>query len=304
MADRRILAPPARLGRKFTPGRPTCIVIHSLEAPANRGMVHSLATGWMQTAPVSIHAIAGPDEVIDMVPLDTVAYHCGGGNFTSLGLELTGYAAWTFNQWISGDSKQGAKSGSFDALRNGARKVAEWCKALNIPMRWLTPSEVAAGARGLITHDTSRQAFGGTSHTDPGPGFPYAIFLRMVQDFAGATRQPDPTNQAPGEQVGGAEEDDMPFTAEELGRIVAGALQDPIAKEALQFNATRALQSDDGQAALVRATRDGAAAALRSEGVSGAGDTGRFVQAFRDAGILTPGVSDDQILNALKVALA
>lgn len=41
-----------------------------------------------------------------------------------------------------------------------------------------------------------------------------------------------------------------------------------------------------------------------SQGYAGSADRGATVQAFREAGILTPGVTDDQILSALKVALA
>lgn len=301
MADRRILAPLAVLGRKFTPGRPTCIVIHSLEAPATKGMVNSLATGWLQTAPVSVHALAGPDEVIDMVPIDTVAYHCGGGNFTSVGIEHTGYAAWTFAQWISGDSHQGAQSGAFDALRNGARKVAEWCVALNIPIRWLTPDEAAKGARGLITHDTARLAFGGTTHTDPGPLFPYAIYLRMVQDFAGQARQPDPTNQAPGDQVGGAEGDwfDM-ATKQDL----VDALTEVSNSQGYTGAADVGALAPQWEPLVRRWVNEELTKVSISQGFAGAADTSRIVRALRDAGLLAADVTDDRIRTVIAAAVA
>jgi hypothetical protein len=212
MADRRVNAPSGSTGGKFR-SRPRVIVIHDLEAPARKGMAYSLATGWLQTQKVSIHAIADPGEVIDMVPLDTVAYHCGGGNQTTLGIEHTGYAAWTFDQWVSGDTRQGQAAGAFEALRLGARKVAEWCRALDITPRWLTPAEVNAGLDGLATHDTMRQAKGGTTHTDPGKNFPYAIYLKMVQQNLGGGLAPDPTTPKPeAPPIGGAEpEDDLMY---------------------------------------------------------------------------------------------
>lgn len=212
MADRVVAAPVGSHGGRFG-SKPRCIVIHSVESEATPGLAWSLANGWLQTQPVSVHAIADPVECVRMVPIDTVAYHCGGGNGVSVGIEHTGRAAWSFAQWVSGDSHQGQKPGAFDALRNGARCVAEWCKALGIPRVWLTPAEAAAGARGLITHNTARLAFGGTSHTDPGPGFPYAIYLKMVQQFAGDVLNPDaPPVVTPGSQTGGAQnEDDMAY---------------------------------------------------------------------------------------------
>jgi hypothetical protein len=221
MADRVVAAPVSSHGGRFS-GKPRIIVIHSVESEAKVGLAYSLATGWLQHEKVSIHAIADPTEVVRMVPIDTIAYHCGSGNSVSLGIEHAGRASWTFDQWISGDSHQRQPPGAFDTLRNGARVVAEWCKALGIPRRWLTPAEAASGARGLATHNTMRLAFGGTTHTDPGAGFPYAIYLKMVQQFAGDILNPDaPPVVTPGQQTGGAEEeDDMAyifFTYPEVG---------------------------------------------------------------------------------------
>lgn len=222
MADRVVAAPVGSHGGRFG-SKPRCIVIHSVESEATPGLAWSLANGWLQTQPVSVHAIADPVECVRMVPIDTVAYHCGGGNSVSVGIEHTGKAAWTFQQWTSGDSHQDQKPGAFDALRNGARCVAEWCKALGIPRVWLTPAEAAAGARGLITHNTARLAFGGTTHTDPGPGFPYAIYLKMVQQFYDGKVVPDPTTPTPTPGgPGGAEGDDMyddAARAELVGKI-------------------------------------------------------------------------------------
>lgn len=207
MADRVVASPAGFHGGPFK-SKPRIVVIHSVESEATPGLAYSLATGWLQHEKVSIHGIAGPDECVRMVPIDTIAYHCGGGNSVSLGMEHTGRASWTFDQWISGDSHQGHAPGAFDALRNGARVVAEWCKALGIPRVWLTPDEARAGKSGLATHNTMRLAFGGTTHTDPGAGFPYAIYLKMVQQFAGDNLAPAPA-PAPntGPQTGGAETD-------------------------------------------------------------------------------------------------
>lgn len=239
MADRQVNPPAGSTGGKFK-ASPRIVAIHDLEAPPKKGMAYSLATGWLQNERVSIHAIADPGEVVTMVPLDTVAYHCGSGNPVSLGIEHTGYAAFSPEQWVAGDSKQGQAPGAFDALRNGARIVAEWCLKYNIPRRWLTPQEAAAGGRGLATHNTMRLAFGGTTHTDPGPNFPYAIYLKMVQQFAGDILDPDADpDKTEGPQVGGADPedwfDDMARTDQDIRDIVTQQTTTVVEKELDQF---------------------------------------------------------------------
>jgi hypothetical protein len=213
MADRRVAPQPGTASRTFGGGRPTAIVVHSLEAPPKPGMAFSLATGWLQGANVSIHSITDPGESVDMVDLQHVASHCGGGNPYTIGNEHTGYAAYTRDQWTS--------DAVFPALRLGAKKAAAQAKALGwsaADLRWLSIPQLKAGERGLATHNDCRLAFGGTTHTDPGPGFPYAIFLQMVQEWFGApvdsSGTPNPTE--PG--VGGAQSwFDGVSTAEWLG---------------------------------------------------------------------------------------
>lgn len=200
MVDRIVAAPNGSHGGMFGV-KPRIIVIHSVESDDIDGLVGSLATGWLQNERVSVHGIAGPDEVIRMVPIDTIAWHCGNGNNISLGMEHTGRAAWTFDRWT--------QPHAFKALRNGARVVAEWAKALGIPLVWLTPEEVRAGKSGLASHDSMSKGLGGSNHWDPGPGFPSAIYLKMVQDFAGAREVPDPTTPVPTTPTqGGAQPED------------------------------------------------------------------------------------------------
>lgn len=197
MADRRVAPQPGTASKSFGPGQPTAIIIHSLEAPPKPGMAYSLATGWLQGANVSIHSITDPGESVDMVDLQHRAAHCGGGNPYTIGNEHTGYAAWTEAQWT--------EPVPFAALRLGAKKVASQAKALGWGpqhLRWLSLAQLGAGEFGLATHNDCRLRFGGTTHTDPGAGFPYRIFLQMVQQFFGVavdtTTTPNPTDSGAG----------------------------------------------------------------------------------------------------------
>lgn len=203
MGNRYVQAPSH--GGNYRAGQPTLIVIHSLEAPARRGLAYDLATGWLQNAGVSPHAITDPGETVDTCSESLVGWHCGNGNRVGIGLEVTGYAAWSFDQWTSGDA--------FAAVRLDAKRAAEAAKRHGIPIRWLSLSQIRNGERGFCTHADISATLGGTNHTDPGRGFPYAIFMQMVQQWTdGTIGNPTKTpNPQPDTGIGGADpkDDDM-----------------------------------------------------------------------------------------------
>lgn len=205
MADYVVSSPIT--GKPFTSGEPHIIVIHDLEAPPKDGIAVELANGWLQTAPVSIHGIVDPRDSVRMVPLNRRASHVGGGNPVSVGIEQTGYASWTFEQWT--------QEHNFQGVRNAARMAAQFARELNWTaqdIRWLTPDQAKSGQRGFATHNFMRLVYGGTTHTDPGPGFPDKIFMQMVQQFFGVpvVPKPDPNPDTPGNAGGAETEDDMP----------------------------------------------------------------------------------------------
>ena len=196
MANRFVQAPSH--GGGYRSGQPTLIVVHSLEAPARRGLAWDLANGWLQTAPVSPHAVTDPTETVDTCSESIVGWQCGNGNQVSIGLEVTGYAAWNFEQWTTGDA--------FAAVRLDAKRAAEAAKRHGIPLRWLSLQQIRNGESGFCFHADISATLGGTSHTDPGQGFPAAIFMRMVQQWAGGQVVPGTNpNPQPGGGTGGSE---------------------------------------------------------------------------------------------------
>jgi hypothetical protein len=152
-----------------------------------------------------------PGETVDLLNLSTVGWHCG--NQVGIGLEVVGYARYSFAEWTTGDQ--------FAAVRLDAKRAAEVAAAKGIPLRWLSLGQIRNGERGFCTHADISATLGGTNHTDPGQGFPYAIFMQMVQQWTsgaavGGTPSPNPQ---PAGGTGGAapsdnEEDDdnMPLT--------------------------------------------------------------------------------------------
>lgn len=81
-------------------------------------------------------------------------------------------------------------------LRNAARLCAGLCLAYDIPVVHLSGADLRAGQRGITGHADVRDAFGQTTHWDPGPFFPWEDFLRMVREEVAALQAPAPVAPA------------------------------------------------------------------------------------------------------------
>jgi hypothetical protein len=58
--------------------------------------------------------------------------------------------------------------------------VASDMRRFGIPNRWCTVDDLKARRAGHTTHNDLRLAFGGTTHTDPGAGFPRDHVIEIV----------------------------------------------------------------------------------------------------------------------------
>lgn len=175
---------------------PCLVVVHAMECPIRAGYARSLA-GWFARPPAdggpgtSAHTLTDPAETIETVHAETVAYHVGPpGNPVSRGEEHAGYTAYTREQWTTPDG--------LAMLRLSAANVAARCAALGVPVRWLSLEQVRQAARthapadgGVCTHNDIRLALGGTTHTDPGAGYPYDLYLDLVRQAAGQQQEDD-----------------------------------------------------------------------------------------------------------------
>lgn len=104
------------------------------------------------------------------------------GNRLGIQYELCG-TAQTRAQWLDAASSA--------TLRLAARQVARDCRKYGIPVRRLSVAETRRawtefpnGPKGIVGHVDCTEAYpedGGT-HTDPGPDFPWDVFLDLVQD--------------------------------------------------------------------------------------------------------------------------
>lgn len=154
-------------------------VAHSTEGPMSRGNARGLAgPNWFggPKAGTSAHAIFDPGEGVEMVKPTIVAYHVGpGANGFTLGSEHCGRVALTKAQWLSADG--------VEMLRRSAHWTAQYCHAYDIEPRWGKLPELAAGGHLMCTHNDVRLVWGGTTHSDPGPNFPYPEYQEWTQDF-------------------------------------------------------------------------------------------------------------------------
>jgi N-acetylmuramoyl-L-alanine amidase len=118
----------------------------------------------------SYHLICDDDSVVRYVPDSEASWSALAANMRSLNICFTGWAAWPRSEWLAHDRM----------LRLGAVEVAKWSKAYGIPARKLTPAQVGLDLRGICGHwDWTLGKRNGT-HTDPGPNFPWDLFISYM----------------------------------------------------------------------------------------------------------------------------
>lgn len=150
------------------------IVIHDEEHPFDDQSAEGVARMFKSSdRKASAHYIVDADSVVRCVADKDVAYHAPP-NKGSIGVERDGFATFTRAQWLS---DYGTKAG----LRQ-AQLVAELCVEHDVPPVRLTVEQLRQGAHGICGHVDVSLAFGKSTHTDPGPGFPWPEFMTCVVD--------------------------------------------------------------------------------------------------------------------------
>ena len=165
--------------KHFKPAQRTgvrVIVIHDMEFDevntAAEAVAHYFAT---TTTPASAHICVDNNSIVQCVHDRDVAYAAPGCNNDGIQVELAGYGKQNRCQW------QDLFSAAM--LKKAADAVAQYCLKYNIPPVHLTNAELAAGAKGIIGHYQASEVYKKSDHADPGPGFPWDIFLADVQTF-------------------------------------------------------------------------------------------------------------------------
>lgn len=134
----------------------------------------------------SAHYCIDNNTVVQCVKDKDVAWAAPGANHNGLQLEHAGYARQLPRDWNDPFSRA--------MLVTSAGLAAKLARKYNIPVRWLSVSDLKAGKRGFTSHANVSLAFRRSNHTDPGVGFPVHEYLQLVKESLGDAK---PKPQAP-----------------------------------------------------------------------------------------------------------
>jgi len=153
------------------------VVIHCTEGTSDEG-----AAGYFHAGGTTAHPAGSTQLVVD----DDSCFRClrdrtipwGAPPLNSHGLhvEQAGFSAWSRDEWLQ----------HRETIRRTAWHVAKWTRAYRIPRVFLEADDLARlgeSARGITTHNNVSLAFRQSSHTDPGPHYPFDLFMRLVKGF-------------------------------------------------------------------------------------------------------------------------
>lgn len=152
------------------------IVVHCMEAPEGPQTAENVARYFASTPTVaSAHVNVDSDSVVQSVRDSDVAYAAPGANHDGIQVELAGYARQSLKEWMDDYGVQ--------LLNRAAHVVAQYCLKYAIPPLKLTDSMLKAGQRGIVGHDQVSRVFNKSTHTDPGPNFPWLYFMCAVRTY-------------------------------------------------------------------------------------------------------------------------
>jgi N-acetyl-anhydromuramyl-L-alanine amidase AmpD len=167
------------------------VVIHTMESPEKPDTAEGVAN-WFHNQPAhhppeyegsSCHYCIDNNSIVQCVHDHDVAWAAPGANHNGLQFEHAGRASQRASDWRDGYS--------IAELLRSAELCAKKCVLHGIPVIWRSPADLVAGKRGITSHANVSAAFRKSTHTDPGPNFPAAAYIRYVRAFK-AGRVPAP----------------------------------------------------------------------------------------------------------------
>jgi hypothetical protein len=160
------------------PGDINLIVLHTAEIGESLAGAEALmkVCADPHARDASWHFAVDADSITQSVLVRDVAWHAPGANRTGIGIEMSGRARQTEQEW--------ADDYSAKMLTRCAQLVASLCNEWRIPPVLITsPADLLDGKRGITTHALVSKAWKKSDHWDPGPNFPFDKFMGMVRTF-------------------------------------------------------------------------------------------------------------------------
>ena len=169
-------------------GRKYGIAIHNTSNNASDEAEASYAT--RRTDGVSSHLYVDKDSVTQSMDTKVRAGHAGSreGNENAIAVEITGGNGMSRGWWLA--------NVAWDKLG----KALGWLivhdpdyKGFRVERATVAQMRANPKIKALYGHDDMRRAWGGTTHTDPGPGFPWDKLISAINagiKAAGGTNSP------------------------------------------------------------------------------------------------------------------
>lgn len=163
------------------------IVLHDMEAPEKGETAEAIANYFAtvdfakEGKKPSAHFCIDNNTVVQCVRVEDVANAAPGANNDGIHLELAGYGKQTRGEWLDDYSRN---------VIDNAASVAAWlCLKYNIPPVRLQTAELLDPInKGIVSHAQVSSAFKRSTHTDPGPNFPWDLFFERLAVHYAARR--------------------------------------------------------------------------------------------------------------------
>lgn len=167
-------------------GTVTRVVIHATVSGCHRGGAVEVAHYFQRPDTKGLaHFVVDPGQVVQCAPENLATWHAPP-NKGSLGIELCDPQAGGVERWLDADHQA--------MLKLAANLVVDLCHRHNVPLVWLTATDLVGGAHGITSHHEVSKAWRKSDHTDPDAAglFPVSKFMDMVKAAAGGPA-PKPT---------------------------------------------------------------------------------------------------------------
>lgn len=159
--------------RNYTRRKVRVIVLHTMEAPEKGTTAENVARYFATVErPASAHVCVDNNSVVQCVFDNDVAYAAPGCNYDGIQIEMSGYARQTPEEWRDEFSSA--------MLVIVAGVIAQYSLKFDISIIHLTDDELRMGERGVVGHDQVSRVYKRSTHTDPGPAFPWVEVMAMA----------------------------------------------------------------------------------------------------------------------------
>lgn len=146
------------------------LIIHCTEGDTAEG-----AASWFanQASGGSANLVVDDDMCFRTVDDLEIPWAAPPRNSDGFHIEIAGYSSWSKARWLL----------HLPRIRRAAFKAAQRCKKFHIPLRWCHPQDLELGRRGITSHNNVSLVWKQSDHTDPGPHFPYTLFMQLVKYY-------------------------------------------------------------------------------------------------------------------------